>query len=480
MSAKHHGLLPFKGIESLCQHGHSSEGRFGRLFPELPPLYIKPEILHEVGKAGGVMRDGGQPNLTDDVPAGQIFFGQFIDHDITLDDSSSLSSNNIPSETENVRTPTLDLDCVYGDGPEAHPYLYDGARLLTGSDTNSNDPLVSNDLPRNVKGTAIIGDPRNDENRVISQLQLGMLRFHNTVVKHLENSPTPVAPEHLFEEARRLTTWHYQWAVVHDYLPTICGTCVVEDILSNGRKVYRPEDDNHGKPYIPIEFATAAYRFGHSMIPQQMKVQPGGPKHDLFSFSLGSAFSPLSSTDQIVDWECLLDSGNGNYERAAQLDAKMANSLLELPFIPSSVPAFEKSLAVRNLLRAQSFRIPSGEQVAETLQLCGAEEVTSEGIEAVRLAGDKLGFGKATPLWIYLLLEGRVLGRQDEVNGKIQGNKGEGLGPVGARLVAEVLIGLMELDPRSFLGSNRNWSPLESHSKIGTNGVTNLYQILTA
>ncbi|MDX1669264.1 MAG: heme peroxidase family protein, partial [Limnobacter sp.] len=418
--------------------------------------------------------------LTDNVPAGHIFFGQFIDHDITLDDSSSLASNNIPGETENVRTPTLDLDCIYGQGPEAQPYLYNGARLITGEDVSNSDHLIRNDLPRNTRGTAIIGDPRNDENRVISQMQLGMLRFHNTVVTHLENQTNAVPAEELFEEARRLTTWHYQWAVIHDYLPTVCGTCAVQDILSNGRKVYRPEEDNHSSPYIPIEFATAAYRFGHSMIPQQMQVQPGGRKHNVFSSSLGAPFSPLTDREQIVDWEALLDSGNGQFERAAQLDSKMADALLELPFIPSSVPAFERSLAVRNLLRAQSFRIPSGEQVAHTLQLCGVEEVTTEGIEQVRIAGQKLGFEKATPLWIYLLLEGRVLGRQDEVNGKVMGKKGEGLGPVGARLVAEVLIGLMELDNRSFLGANRNWSPLDSHSKIGSTGVTNLYQILTA
>jgi hypothetical protein len=102
-------------------------------------------------------------------------------------------------------------------------------------------------------------------------------------------------------------------------------------------------------------------------------------------------------------------------------------------------------------------------------------------IETVREEGDKLGFPKATPLWIYLLAEGKAIGRMDEnAQGQKKFVKGEGLGPVGARLVGEVIIGLLELDSRSFLGANRNWSPADTNDKIGANGVTNLYQLLTA
>ena len=473
MAVTHHGVVPFKGMSHLCLFGDNKPDRFGRLFQHLPPLYLNPTLLHEIGKAGGVMEDTGLPNLTKNVAAGLIFFGQFVDHDITLDASSSLRNNNEPDETANVRTPSLDLDCIYGDGPEAHPYLYDGDKLLTGSDYadpgNPND-LRHHDLPRTPKGTAIIGDPRNDENRVISQMQLAMLRFHNTVYDKVHSE---------WEEARRVTTWHYQWLVVNEFLRTICGDWVVDDILANGRKVYRPECDGSHGAYIPIEFATAAYRFGHTMIPQKMRVQPGGAQHVLFSptSALGRGFSPVASADGVVDWESLFDSGNGDFERAGQMDTKLASALLDLPFMDPSTPAFERSLAVRNLLRAQSFLVPSGEQVAECMAASGASEITAGDIAKVREAGAKLGLPKATPLWLYLLAEGRVIGRMD---GEKSFSKGEGLGPVGARLVAEVIIGLLELDHRSFLGSNRNWSPLDSADKGGSNGVTSIYQMLTA
>lgn len=484
MENKHHGLLPFRGLDHLCTHSPFRPGRFARLFAELPPLYVDPLVLHEIGKVDGKMEDKGTPNLTSKVPAGLIFFGQFIDHDITLDDSSSLTATNDPVGTENVRTPSLDLDCVYGDGPGAHPYLYDGAsKLLTGSDyADTNDPsdLRNHDLPRTPKGTAVIGDPRNDENRIISQLQLGFLRFHNRVVDQIAAKPNAPVGNELFKEARRVATWHYQWIVVNDFLRTLCGNWIVDDILANGRKVYRPERMGANEAFIPIEFATAAYRFGHTMIPQKFSVKPGGPQHDVFGPTLGIGFKPVTSTDEVVDWAVLLDSGNGPYERAGEVDTKLARVLLDLPFMPPTVPAFERSLAVRNLLRAQSFMIPSGEQIAVAMITAGATEITEQMISTVREAGDKLGLSNATPLWLYILAEGKAIGRMEAgVQGQKKFTKGEGLGPVGARLVAEVIIGLLELDGRSFLGSNRNWSPADDADRIGLNGVATLYQLLT-
>lgn len=431
------------------------------------------------------MEDEGRDNLSRSVSVGQIFFGQFVDHDITLDDSSSLTTSNDPQGTENVRTPTLDLDSVYGDGPEAHPFLYDGeGKLLTGADyadaSNPND-LNIYDLPRTPTNTAIIGDPRNDENRIISQMHLGFLRFHNTVVDALAAKPNPPTGAHLFEEARRVVTWHYQWVVLNDFLRTVCGNWVVDDILANGRKVYRPEDFGVEEPFIPIEFATAAFRFGHTMVPQKFRVKPGGPQHDVFGSTLGNGFTPLADLSEVVDWAALLDSGDGEFERASEMDAKLAPVLLDLPFMSSTVPAFERSLAVRNLLRAQSFLVPAGENIAATMMAAGAQEITEEMISAVRDASARRGFPKATPLWFYILAEGKVIGRLDENDrGQPRFAKGEGLGPVGARFVAEVIIGLLELDSRSFMGVNRNWSPVDTADKIGDDGVTTLYQLLTA
>lgn len=247
----HHGMSSYREIERLCSANTAIAGRFGRVFLHLPPLYMDPDQIRTIGAPNGPMKDTGSPNLAQTVPLGLIFFGQFIDHDITLDVTSTLSSVNDPAETPNLRTPTLDLDCVYGDGPEAHPFLFDGPKLITGTDMTAklvNPGFADEDLPRSAADVAIIGDPRNDENRVISQMQLGFLRFHNKVVDILAARVPP--PANIVHEAQRIVRWHYQWIVVNDYLRTICGNWVVDDILANGRKIYQPEDCYDRRSYL--------------------------------------------------------------------------------------------------------------------------------------------------------------------------------------------------------------------------------------
>ena len=143
----HHGQRDLPGTAKFCTYaagGHERSDRFGRMF-DLPANFVPADVLAGIGRVGGEME--GEENLaarTESVDVGHVFFGQFVDHDITLDVASSFNSvvgnaGDIP----NARTPQLDLDCIYGGGPEASPYLYDttGTKLLHG-DT---------DLQRNVE-----------------------------------------------------------------------------------------------------------------------------------------------------------------------------------------------------------------------------------------------------------------------------------------------------------------------------------------
>lgn len=452
-----HGLKKMHELEHFCNCAHDQNvraGKFGRLFPELPALYTDPNILHALGAKNGPMDGGSNVNRTNSVAVGQVFFGQFIDHDITLDTTSSFNNVNQATDITNVRTPTLDLDCIYGSGPEASPYLYiqsgdfAGIKLLTASDgtgINQAPELANEDLVRSSQGTAIIGDPRNDENRIISQLQLAMIRFHNRVVDHLS---AKYNGHELYEESRKLVTYHYHWAILNDFLINMCGSAVVWDILHNGREFYCI----HETPYIPVEFSVAAYRFGHSMVPQKIQVQKNESAKELFGTTLGHGFTALSSTDAIVDWHELFHTKeNRQVQKAEKLDSKMASDLLDLPFIPAG----ENSLATRNLLRGQSFLLPSGESIA---RLMGRPDTEIKKVSDKADAGSSGTLGGKTPLWYYLLTEAQEIGRETSPG---TFDKAEGLGPVGARIVAEVLIGLMELDSNSFLASNRAWSPAD-------------------
>ena len=437
----HHGMKVPRGLaEQACAHD-TKHGRFVRMFPELPRLISNPHDLREAGRKDGPMDEGVHGSIgATTTPLGFVFFGQFIDHDVTLDVTSSFDQLNDPGAIENFRTPALDLDCIYGSGPEASPHLYyhappnptptqeaiNGKHLLTLKDDLVR-ALSEND--GNPNRVALIGDPRNDENRIISQLQLSMHYFHNAVVDKLiaENVPDG----EVFEEAQRITRWHYQWVVVNDFLVRMVGAELVEDILCNGRKIF---DCKH-HPFIPIEFAAAAYRFGHTMVTMKVKYNGSHTDVELFGDELGNGFK--ANEAGVIEWANFF--GN-SAQPAGSVDIRLPSDLLELPFVPSND---ERSLATRNLLRAQSFGLPSGQQVHAAISEACGEDLPVPDLAKFKLPPE---LETCTPLWLYMLGEGLL-------------SKGQQLGPVGGRIVAEVLIGLLECDNTSYLGSDRSWVP---------------------
>ena len=424
---QHHGILALQGHQG-CPSAHHGEGRFGRMFPELAPAYLDPALLHALGKPEGPMADMA-PEVSTSVTLGFVFLGQFIDHDITLDVTSSLDRRNEALTTRNFRTPTLDLDCVYGAGPEASPFLYDGTAAGALKDRVLNIGFEGLDLPR-FGGKALIGDPRNDENRIVSQLQLAFLKYHNAVVEHIEGS----VPEHaLFEEARRLVRWHYQWIVLHDFLPRMIGRELTDDILCFGPKHYQCGS----APSIPVEFSVAAYRFGHSMVTNRLDLNDVHQDVELFGPETGEGFTPVEDGSQTVKWPLFFDTATPgvSVQFASALDAKLAPELLELPFVGAGD---ERSLATRNLLRGQSFGLPSGQAIAEAM---GIPTLTPAEV------GLDKPMDRCTPLWYYVLKEAEVRA------------SGKHLGALGGRIVGEVLIGLMQADETAMLHENPGWQP---------------------
>ena len=254
----------------------SGEGsRYGLMF-DLPPLVADEGLLHELGAAGGFC-DGGDCKDDARVEAGWPFFGQYVAHDLTAD-RSPLRARTDRDALRNMRSPRANLEPLYAGGPTGAPYLYSRA-----------DPskLLENegDLPRNQEGVALIGDPRNDVHVFMSQLQVGFIRAHNLLVDRLREDG--FADADLFDEARRALTWHYQWLIVNEFLPVLVGSDLVDEIVETGARFYHPD----GTPFIPLEFADAAYRYGHSQIRQLYQLQPHGPLHPVFPDLIG--FGPV-------------------------------------------------------------------------------------------------------------------------------------------------------------------------------------------
>ncbi|MCA9657678.1 MAG: hypothetical protein KC486_05000 [Myxococcales bacterium] len=461
---------------------------FGRLFTAntTPPAEVDLQAL------AAKMNEGfGAP--PSDVDLGFVFLGQFIDHDITFDGSSALSDDAFKiEEILNLRSPALDLDNVYGDGPEGSPYLYDQSRAT------SEGPgylLLADgcaDLPRNQQGRALIGDPRNDENLFVSQLQLQFLLFHNAILRLVRTGTvdsvfgrTPEeTPQHPgpsvedFEFARRLARWHYQWIAVHDFLPAIVDPIPlaaahhIAGVPQAGVPVELPAGYetarsklrsydwtdhcgvHHKGPLMPVEFAGAAFRFAHSQVPSRLHINAAQQNVPLFTPRppAPGAFRPAAGE---VDWALFFALDDTTEpQKARPIDTFLASQLFALPFV-DDVP----SLPLRNLIRStRTYRLATGETVTSELGLSAPS-----GMSPAAQAQIPAALNGRTPLWFY------CLGEADKFGGK--------LGPVGGLLVAWTLLRLLKCDKRSYVNADTPWSPVLNGSTPGAFAVADLIRI---
>lgn len=454
------------------------EDRFGRMFPDLPPFAAPSAALTaallEIGKAGGIL------DAKDDLAAGPValivdpalsqnnanssrhtagttFMGQFMDHDITFDLSSVLGTPVDPEDSPNSRTPTFDLDSVYGGGPGRSPQLYE---RQGGSKFKIASGGVFEDLPRSSAGRAIIPDPRNDENVVIAGLHAAFLCFHNRAVDYLASRRPASSAAETFMAARQLVTWHYHWIIVHETLPLFVGEPLVEEILRYGPKFYRPR----AATFIPVEFQGAAYRFGHSMVRPSYRVNLAGDNGQPF---FGLIFDPAgegqadpvdlrggaSAPRRFIGWQTFFDFGSiprpsgigtlGLDMRPNKLiDTKISTPLFNLPLAAIASGDLPTSLPQRNLLRHVTWQLPSGQSIAQVM-----EEEPLSAADLAELAVYGIGLEHSTPLWYYILKEAELR------------EAGSILGPVGGRIVAEVILSLLQHDLRSYLSVNPMWQP---------------------
>jgi hypothetical protein len=489
---------PIRGLMATT-HSPLFQGRFGRLFRSLPPAKFgatDTDNLKNLAALGGKMSasfdpptDGQDPEESG-IPALYTYLGQFVDHDITFDPASSLQMQDDPDALTDFRTPAFDLDNVYGRGPDDQPYMYDGANaFLLGTPLTGAAPDAT-DLPRNAAdpARALIGDPRNDENTIVSQLQGLFHRFHNRTLK--ENSTLT------FQQIQKLVRFHYQWVLLYDFLPRIVNADVLKD-LKNEKGLY---DKNklkffHWKnePFMPVEFSVACYRLGHSMIRpgyrlnnEQANLLPIfmtpdaaklGFKDDLQGFRALTG----DRANRAIDWGRFIDIDTRVYDGsdvenknrlqfAYRIDTSVVNPLSSLPAAVAANPA---SLAQRNLERAWRLGLPTGQHVAHAMGIKPMDDKDiligkgvdkpDKGEEPVSIDTVAPVFKQNCPLWTYILAE--AMHHQQEVTIPVQKPikiTTPQLGPVGGRIVAEVFLGLIFGDNHSQLVFEPTWKPEKS------------------
>ena len=487
---------------------------------------------------------GGAPKVNSTIPAIYTYWGQFIDHDMTANtDRDSTTSDitktplvpvapdTVAKKLRNLRRPTFDLDSLYGNGPgldanefrpdpggRADKGLYDGIRMRIGEcahgpgiagvrippqDDMARDlprigPLLAqgviteNDIPEGIRTDvnrdtrAFIGDMRNDENLIVAQFHLAVLRFHNKVVDAIEADPRAFGlpkgakDAKRFETAQRLVRHHYQWLVVNDYLKTVCMPSVVDDVVKHGNKFYKPL---HGDTlFAPLEYSVAAFRFGHTMVrggydhnrnfgqgvPPDSPLLPFAPFALLFLFTgNGHVLDPEDITKSkpnpflgqktlpfnwIVEWDRLSRKDDPNEAHMARkIDTVLAPPIHNMVNEGTDAAIQNdankplrqllRNLATRNLLRGYLLSIPTGQAMADAM---GVRKLTEAELKqgnsaAVNAALENGGFLKHTPAFYYILKEAEV--RAD----------GNSLGELGSRIVVETQIGIMRNDRNSFM-----------------------------
>lgn len=516
-------------------------GRFGPMFEAAPAPKLPPQGLRDLAEAM-IKQDAGKPiteaepvDENPTLPSGYTYFGQFIDHDITFDPTPLTDAMIDPSALVDFRSPSLDLDNVYGRGPDDQPYMYQGLKLRTGDAPGNAEAVVGTkaDLFRLDDGTPILGDKRNDENKIVSQFHGAMIQFHNKVVGDdallTAFGGDISSPTARFRTASNLVRWHYQWVVVFDYLDRICEPGIVAEVLNAGGtprlQHYLKEDAPYA--YLPIEFSGAAFRFGHSMvrpsyslnhtvikalkdttgttrIPTFKRPGPGDDPKD-FRENL-NGFPGVLQGLWGIDFSFFLDVPRSAKTPAAhkipqpsyRIDAILSSPLDDLPeFFPQTDTPAKKAtlvgnLAFRNLQRGQMLGLPSGQTVS---RLLGIEPLSddilwsagSRDLARVPPPGDTTGDLAATntarakikadwvegngailkgnaPLWYYILREAEYYGvtnDPNDPNDPAVAFGGQHLGPVGSRIVAETLIGLLWLDKASFLHDRRGFQPMK-------------------
>jgi hypothetical protein len=487
-------------------------GRFTRLFPDLIGAGFAQTDLELLAHAMTVQQEEPEQEAEDDpeenpgVPAAYTYLGQFVDHDLTFDPISHLRETLSAAQLEELvdfRTPRFDLDNLYGRGPDDQPYMYDddGIHLLPG-ERMSGDPFDPGavDLPRGPSGRALIGDPRNDENRIVAQLHAIFLRFHNEVADRLGRKKKNVS----FKEVRDQVRWHYQWVLVNDFLRKILQQQTYDSVFSNRYSPVTtiPRLRENDLELMPVEFSVAAYRFGHSMIRPQYRLNsmierpiPIFSDHpDDFTADLGG-FRPIPP-GWAIDWRFFINLGHDAGPAAGgpqsstdapkqQLSYKIDTSLVHpLGNLPSRIAKDPSNLALRNLMRGATFELPSGQQVARALgmePLTDSQLVIGKAIvqnpEPPSITDVAPGLAGNAPLWAYVLSEAQVMSWRNHSAGPVTNVTPIRLGPVGGRLVAEVFASLLRGDRTSYLYAKPRFEPVADFAPGGTFGLAELINV---
>jgi hypothetical protein len=499
-----------------------SPGRFTKLFqrlaaaefdlPGLERLALRMTSRQDLGPTPEDERDPEEGAI----PAAYTYLGQFVDHDLTFDPTSQLRDFLTTSQINDLgdyRSPRFDLDNLYGRGPADQPYMYepDGIHMLLGEPMSGNPfDREARQVPRGPNGRALIGDPRNDENRIVAQLHAIFLRFHNQVADHLARQGKIT-----FDDVRNQVRWHYQWMLVTDFLPRVVNDDTYQHVFADCHHPSPglPRLRNGSLKRMPVEFSVAAFRFGHSMIRPEYRLNTTVERRPIFARNRGvrgraddaadlGGFRPIPS-DWAIDWQFFIDLEQqgvapaaagpqfDRIKRSPQMAYKIDTSLVyPLGHLPARIAKDPSRLALRNLRRGVALGLPCGQDVAAALHervltnddLLIGKATAKDHKKLESLAQIVPGFGNKAPLWAYILSEAQVTSWEKADAEASLDDIPVKLGPVGGRIVAGVFAALLNGDAMSYVNTDSRrggapFTPIPEFTRDGNFGLAQLINV---
>lgn len=377
--------------------------------------------LHQ--KIADKMFNGTGTRRRNPFPAGYTYLGQFISHEIIPSTMQRTLSRKVSGY--------MNLESLYGSAP-LYEYKYQPESLPFFTDSgefklNSDDP---HDLPRIVRGDkyiALIPEARNDENQILAQFHLLLMRLHNTLITK------KFAQDAL--EARLYTTLLFQLVVIEDFLKRLLTNKVHSAVFEENRCSIHKVLAKHyplcgAHTFIPTIFSHASWRFGHSNVLSRYHLD------NISSFKLSDLLKPGRPVphSRKISWSEFFDiDENFNPQLASSIDTKITSMMKGL-----SGAYFKNNIVALNLAAAERISIPPGAELVKQLakSVSNWTEISNElDIQAsVNLRNSRFesisGLTEENlPLWLHILLEA-------ETHEQSLGAK---LGPLGSLLNASVI-----------------------------------------
>ena len=319
----------------------------------------------------------------------------------------------LPRNQVNDLTSYIDASNVYGSENKlaSNLRLFKGGLLKQGGRLNTqkgNLPFQEDTPDNSSLPFFIAGDSRSNEQVGLTIMHTLWMREHNRIARQLMKINPCWSDERLYQETRKIVGAMHQVIVYEEFLPVLFGRHLKRYVPSY--RGYNPYVD----ATIPNSFATAAYRFGHSLIKDRFdRLDKNFRRLDIGPLPLRRAFfNPIvyfesNGTDPIL---------RGMFVNESNPIDEFLNRVLTSQLFAESDEKLGGDLATLNIQRGRDHGLPTyrtwEKHCRRLFHRVRPEFKRRETVDKLKELYGSEGFDKGIDLWVGGLAEKRLPGAQ--------------------------------------------------------------------